>query len=69
VAARVLPVNIPRIALVDFNNDSLRDSQRVLDAMFAEYRQLFESGDEQEAARHRLYGCVWIQAAACATNP
>ena len=54
--SRVLPVNIPRIALVDFNNDSVRDSQRVLDAMFAEYRRLVEAGDETEAAKYRLYG-------------
>ena len=54
--SRVLPVNIPRIALVDFNNDSVRDSQRVLDAMFAEYRRLIEAGDESEAAKYRLYG-------------
>ncbi len=54
--SRVLPVNIPRIALVDFNNDSVRDSQRVLDSMFAEYRRLIEAGDETEATKYKLYG-------------
>ncbi len=54
--ARVLPASIPRIALVDFNNDSVRDSLRVLDAMFAKYRALCEAGQETEAAKYRLYG-------------
>jgi nicotinate phosphoribosyltransferase len=54
--SRVLPVNIPRIALVDFNNDCVRDSQRMLAAMFAEYRRLLEAGDEAEAAKYRVFG-------------
>ncbi len=54
--SRVLPVNIPRIALVDFNNDSVLDSLRVLDAMFARYRQLKDAGDETEAEKYKLYG-------------
>jgi nicotinate phosphoribosyltransferase len=32
--SRILPARIPRIALVDFNNDSIEDTLRVLDAMF-----------------------------------
>jgi len=54
--SRVLPVNIPRIALVDFNNDSVRDSQLVLDSMFAEYRRLMDVGNATEAAKYKLYG-------------
>ena len=38
--ARILPARIPRIALVDFNNDSVRDSLRVMEAMFAKYKEL-----------------------------
>ncbi len=34
--SRILPANIPRIALVDFNNDSVRDTLRVMEAMFTE---------------------------------
>jgi nicotinate phosphoribosyltransferase len=54
-------VNIPRIALVDFNNNSVLDSTRVLNAMFAEYRRLIEAGDDiqstaSEAAKYKLYG-------------
>jgi nicotinate phosphoribosyltransferase len=54
--ARVLPAHIPRIALVDFNNDCVRDSLLVLDAMFARYRQLMDAGDETEAKKYILYG-------------
>jgi len=54
--ARVLPAHIPRIALVDFNNDCVRDSLLVLDAMFARYRQLMDAGEEAEAKKYILYG-------------
>ena len=54
--ARILPAYIPRIALVDFNNDSVLDSLRVLEGMFARYRELIDSGDEAEAAKYVLYG-------------
>lgn len=54
--SRILPASIPRIALVDFNNDSVRDSLRVLDAMFARYRALVDAGDKKKAEKYRLYG-------------
>jgi nicotinate phosphoribosyltransferase len=54
--ARVLPASIPRIALVDFNNDSVRDSLYVLDALFSHYRELMDAGQTQEAAKYKLYG-------------
>jgi nicotinate phosphoribosyltransferase len=54
--SRVLPAHIPRIALVDFNNDSVRDTLRVLEVMFAKYRELCNLNDEAEAAKYILYG-------------
>ncbi len=54
--ARILPSSIPRIALVDFNNDSVRDSLFVMDAMFFKFREMVDAGDETEAAKYRLYG-------------
>ena len=54
--AHVLPAAVPRIALVDFNNDSVRDSLLVLDAMFGKYRELMDAGKIDEAAKYRLYG-------------
>ena len=54
--ARVLPVDIPRIALVDFNNDSVADSLATCQAMFNTYRDLVEAGRIEEAERYKLYG-------------
>jgi nicotinate phosphoribosyltransferase len=54
--SRILPAHIPRIALVDFNNDSVRDTLRVLDAMFVKYRELLDSGNKEEAKKYILYG-------------
>ena len=54
--SQVLPLNIPRIALVDFNNDCVRDSLAVCRAMFDRFRQLIEAGQPEEAERYRLYG-------------
>ena len=54
--SRILPARIPRIALVDFNNDSVRDTLRVMDTMFTKYRELMDLGDEAEAAKYVLYG-------------
>ncbi|HET9910354.1 MAG TPA: nicotinate phosphoribosyltransferase, partial [Anaerolineales bacterium] len=45
---RVLPANIPRIALVDFNNDSVRDTLLVLEVMFRKYQELCDLGDQAE---------------------
>ncbi|MEI7988747.1 MAG: nicotinate phosphoribosyltransferase [Chloroflexota bacterium] len=54
--ATILPASIPRIALVDFNNDSAGDSLAVCDAMFVRYREQIENGDETEARKFSLYG-------------
>ncbi len=54
--AQVLPASIPRIALVDFNNDCMNDSLLVCQAMFERYRNLVDAGHLEEADRYRLYG-------------
>jgi nicotinate phosphoribosyltransferase len=54
--SRVLPANIPRIALVDFNNDSIADSLSTLDTMFVKYQELIDAGNEAEAGKYVLYG-------------
>lgn len=54
--AKYVPPEVLRIALVDFNNDSILDSLRVMKAMFAQYAALVEAGDEAEARRYVLYG-------------
>jgi nicotinate phosphoribosyltransferase len=54
--ASTLPLEVPRIALVDFNNDSVQDSLRTLKAMFERYRALVEAGDENQARKYVLFG-------------
>src|SRR5512141_1020979 len=54
--ARILPATIPRIALVDFNNDSVRDTLYVLETLFVRYRELMDAGNTEEAAKYKLYG-------------
>lgn len=54
--ADVIPVEIPRIALVDFNNDCVCDSLKVCRAMFDRFRALTDAGKTVEADRYRLYG-------------
>lgn len=54
--ASTLPPDIPRIALVDFNNDSVGDSLTTLEAMFHRYRDCIDAGDEGEARKYILYG-------------
>ncbi len=54
--ARILPPSTPRIALVDFRNDSVRDSLLVLATLFREYRKAIDAGNAKEAAKYRLYG-------------
>jgi nicotinate phosphoribosyltransferase len=54
--ATYLPAEIPRIALVDFNNDSVGDSLSTLERMFHHYRQWLDRGDDAEARKYLLYG-------------
>jgi len=54
--SRILPAQIPRIALVDFNNDSVRDTLRVLESLFTKYRELMDAGNKEEAKKYKLYG-------------
>jgi nicotinate phosphoribosyltransferase len=56
VFASTLPPEIPRIALVDFNNDSVGDTLQTLERMFAEYQARLDVGDEAEARKYVLYG-------------
>ncbi|MDQ3855828.1 MAG: nicotinate phosphoribosyltransferase, partial [Chloroflexota bacterium] len=54
--ARHRPAEIPRIALVDFHNDCVGDSVRVMTAMFRAYRECVDAGQLEEAEKFRLYG-------------
>jgi nicotinate phosphoribosyltransferase len=54
--AETRPVTIPRIALIDFDNDCVGTTLAVMDAMFARYRELIDAGDLATAERYRLFG-------------
>ena len=54
--SRILPAPIPRIALVDFNNNSVRDTLRVMERLFGQHMELKELGNETEAAKYVLFG-------------
>ena len=54
--ARYVPPEVLRIALVDFNNDSVLDSLRTMNLMFRQFAQYMEAGEEEEARRYILYG-------------
>jgi nicotinate phosphoribosyltransferase len=54
--ARILPVDVPRIALVDFNNDTLGASLAVLDTYWPQYRAAIEAGDDEARQRWTLHG-------------
>ncbi|NLB95367.1 MAG: nicotinate phosphoribosyltransferase [Armatimonadetes bacterium] len=52
--ASVMPPEVPRVALVDFNNDCVGDSLRVMAALFARWMQLTDEGRLEEAQRFKL---------------
>ena len=54
--AQTLPPEVPRIALVDFNNDSVGDALDTLRRMFARYREPVDTDEEAEARKYVLYG-------------
>ena len=52
----VLSPAIPRIALVDFDNDCIGTSLAVMERMFARYMTLMDEGREEEARKFVLFG-------------
>lgn len=54
--ARIMPIETPRIALVDFHNDCVVESQKVIKAMWQEYWKYLKLGDETNAKLYKLYG-------------
>jgi len=54
--ARYVPPHVPRIALVDFNNDTVRDSLATINAFWPQYRAALESNDSEAQKRWTLNG-------------
>lgn len=53
--SRIIPLEVPRIALVDFHNDCVEESLKVMEKMFEKYWELLNSNDKEEAAKYKLY--------------
>jgi nicotinate phosphoribosyltransferase len=54
--ARYLPVDVPRVALVDFNNNTPQDAGRTLTAFWRHYREGLRAGDTEVMQRWTLDG-------------
>lgn len=52
--SRIIPANVPRIALVDFHNDCVGDTLRVMRGMFARYWQHYAADEMDEAKKYKL---------------
>ncbi len=53
--SRIMPTTIPRIALVDFHNDCVADTLRVMWRMFEQYLIHQQAGRDEEAKQYQLY--------------
>lgn len=53
---RLMPLDVNRMALVDFKNDCVKTSLEVLKAMFDKYLKLKKEGKDKEASRYKLFG-------------
>ena len=52
---RIMPTDVARIALVDYKNDCLGESRKIMGRMFAKYLELMIAGKTEEAAAYKLY--------------
>ena len=52
----ILPANIARIALVDFDNDCVGTSLNTMEKMFRKHMALTDAGQDEEAKKYVLYG-------------
>ncbi|KUO77033.1 MAG: nicotinate phosphoribosyltransferase, partial [Clostridia bacterium BRH_c25] len=53
--ARIMPVDVLRIALIDYHNDCVEEVLIVMREMFAKYLELYQDGKLDEAAKYKLY--------------
>jgi len=53
---RIMPSSTPRIALIDFHNDCVREAKNVAKELFGRYLTHLRRGDVEEAERYVLYG-------------
>lgn len=53
---RLMPLDVNRIALVDFENDCIGTSKKVLKLMFDKYLSFIKKGEDEKAKRYKLFG-------------
>ncbi|ADQ14806.1 nicotinate phosphoribosyltransferase [Halanaerobium hydrogeniformans] len=53
---RLMPLDVNRIALVDFDNNCVETTLKVLKTMFNKYLSLLKAGEKEEAKRYKLFG-------------
>lgn len=53
--SRIMPVEVPRIALIDFHNDCVSETRKVLTAMFPLYLAHIKAGKTDEARKFKLF--------------
>lgn len=54
--SRLMPHDVNRIALVDFDNDCVNTTLELLKAMFDKYIELKNNGNSNEADKYKLFG-------------
>lgn len=54
--ARIMPIEVRRVALVDFDNDCVNTARAVAKAFFEQHRRALERGDQEMAQRYVLHG-------------
>ena len=54
--SKIMPVTIPRIALVDFHNDCVTETLKVMDKMFKMYWDYCLKSDIENSKKYILYG-------------
>lgn len=53
---RLMPLNVNRIALVDFENDCIGTTKKVLKLMFDKYLNFIKEGKTEKAKKYKLFG-------------
>jgi len=54
--SRLMPLDVNRIALVDFDNDCIGTSKEVLKLMFEKYNYYLKNEKEEKAKKYKLFG-------------
>ena len=53
--SRIMPLDVPRIALVDFHNDCVGETLKVMERMFEKYWENYREGRFDEAKGYKLF--------------